>query len=175
MAHEKKLMHFTFWSAGCYLLRAEGFSCSLDVLYGCLGISILQYFVKKRWIFVSCIFSSIFWSSKPWIRIRIHWIQIHNTASPPPRPTPVSPSLSTLSSTPYFPLLSSRSPPSLPVLPWRLSSRPDPWISLHPPSSHAISSADFRSLHRNILYGICCKCIVDTVLIVVRKPDSYIL
>jgi hypothetical protein len=28
-------------------LRAEGFSCSLGVLYGGLGISKLQFFVKK--------------------------------------------------------------------------------------------------------------------------------
>ncbi len=31
---------FLFWRAGCSLLRAEGFSCSLDVLYGDLGIRI---------------------------------------------------------------------------------------------------------------------------------------
>jgi hypothetical protein len=30
------------------LLRAEGFSCSLDVLYGGLGISKLQFLIKKR-------------------------------------------------------------------------------------------------------------------------------
>ncbi len=36
-----------FWSAGCYLLRAEGFSCSLDILYGGLEISELQFLVKK--------------------------------------------------------------------------------------------------------------------------------
>ncbi len=35
----KKLGNFMFWSAGCSLLRAEDFSCSLDVLYGDLGIS----------------------------------------------------------------------------------------------------------------------------------------
>ncbi len=31
---ENKLRNFMFWSAGCSLLRAESFSCSLDVLYG---------------------------------------------------------------------------------------------------------------------------------------------
>ncbi len=36
-----------FWSAGCSLLRAEGFSCSLDVLYGGLGISKLQFLMQK--------------------------------------------------------------------------------------------------------------------------------
>jgi hypothetical protein len=35
-------------SAGCSLLRAEGSSCSLDVLYGDLGISKLQFLIKKR-------------------------------------------------------------------------------------------------------------------------------
>ncbi len=29
---EKKLINFIFWSTGCSLLRAEGFSCSLDVI-----------------------------------------------------------------------------------------------------------------------------------------------
>jgi hypothetical protein len=38
-------------------LRAEGFFCSLDVLYGGLGIGKL--------LFIN------FWSSKPWIRIGI--------------------------------------------------------------------------------------------------------
>jgi hypothetical protein len=36
-----------FGSAGCSLLRAEGFSCSLGVLYGGLGISKLQFLIKK--------------------------------------------------------------------------------------------------------------------------------
>ena len=36
-----------FLSAGCSLLRAEGFSCSLSVLYGGLGISKLQFLIKK--------------------------------------------------------------------------------------------------------------------------------
>jgi hypothetical protein len=40
-------------------LRAEGFFCNLDVLYGGLGIGKLQ-FDKKN-----------FWSLKPWIRIGI--------------------------------------------------------------------------------------------------------
>jgi hypothetical protein len=31
----------------CSLLRAEGFSCSLGVLFGGLGISKLQFFIKK--------------------------------------------------------------------------------------------------------------------------------
>jgi hypothetical protein len=36
-----------FHYAGCSVLKAEGFSCILDVLYGGLGISRLQYFIKK--------------------------------------------------------------------------------------------------------------------------------
>jgi hypothetical protein len=44
MTHKnrKKCRIFMFGSAGCSLLRAEGFSCSLGVLYGGLGISKLQ-------------------------------------------------------------------------------------------------------------------------------------
>jgi hypothetical protein len=44
MTHKNKtkLINFIFISAGCSLLRAEGFSCSLEVLYGDLGISKLQ-------------------------------------------------------------------------------------------------------------------------------------
>ncbi len=49
MTHKnrKKLRNFMFWSAGCSLLRAEGFSYSLDVLYWGLGISKLQFSIKK--------------------------------------------------------------------------------------------------------------------------------
>jgi hypothetical protein len=36
-----------FLSAGCSLLRAEGFSCSLGVLYEDLGISKLHFLIKK--------------------------------------------------------------------------------------------------------------------------------
>ncbi len=42
---------FLFWRAGCSLLRAEGFSCSLDVLYGDLRISKLK---NKIQIFFCC-------------------------------------------------------------------------------------------------------------------------
>ena len=41
---------------GCSLLRAEGFSCSLGVLYGGLGISKLQFLIKKikiKFLFVN--------------------------------------------------------------------------------------------------------------------------
>jgi hypothetical protein len=40
---EKTFGNFMFWSAGLSLLRAEGYSCSLDVLYGGLRISKLQF------------------------------------------------------------------------------------------------------------------------------------
>jgi hypothetical protein len=35
-------------SAGCSLLRAEGFSRRMDVLYGGLGISKFQVLIKKH-------------------------------------------------------------------------------------------------------------------------------
>jgi hypothetical protein len=49
MTHKnrKKSRIFMFLSPGCSLLRAEGFSCSLGVLYGGLGISKLQFLIKK--------------------------------------------------------------------------------------------------------------------------------
>ncbi len=65
--NRKKLRNFMFWSAGYSLLRTKGFSCSLDVLYGGLGISELQFLIKK---YLKC-----------WIRIRTQWIRILNTAS----------------------------------------------------------------------------------------------
>ncbi len=49
MTHKnrKKSRIFIFLSTGCSLLRAEGFSCSLGVLYGGLGISKLQFLIMK--------------------------------------------------------------------------------------------------------------------------------
>jgi hypothetical protein len=40
MTHKNRIFfrNFMFLSAGCSLLRAEGFFCSLDFLYGGLGI-----------------------------------------------------------------------------------------------------------------------------------------
>ncbi len=76
------IQHFMFWSAGWSLLRAECFFCSLDVLYGGLG-----FFSN-----FGCKYFSIFghqnpgsgsgsvFSLKCWIRIRIKWIRIRNTA-----------------------------------------------------------------------------------------------
>ncbi len=45
--NRKKCRIFMFLSTGCSLLRAEGFSCSLGVLYEGLGISKLQFLIKK--------------------------------------------------------------------------------------------------------------------------------
>ncbi len=61
----KQLINFIFWSAGCSLLRAEDFSCSLDEG---LVISKLQFSIKKRY---KQIFSYIFFHClviKIWIR-----------------------------------------------------------------------------------------------------------
>jgi hypothetical protein len=46
--NRKKWRNFMFWSDKCSLLRTEGFSCSLDVLYGGPGISKLQFLIKKN-------------------------------------------------------------------------------------------------------------------------------
>jgi hypothetical protein len=45
---EEKIINFMFRSVECSLLWAEGFSCSLDVLNGSLGISKLQ-FLTGQW------------------------------------------------------------------------------------------------------------------------------
>jgi len=49
MTHKnrKKSRIFMFLRVGCSLLRAEGFSCNLGVLYGGLGISKLQFLIRK--------------------------------------------------------------------------------------------------------------------------------
>ncbi len=59
-----------FLSTGCSLLRAEGFFCCLGVLYGGLGISKLQFLIKKIEIkFAAINFFSIL-GHQTWIRIR---------------------------------------------------------------------------------------------------------
>jgi hypothetical protein len=45
--NRKKSRIFMFLSTGCSLLRAEGFSCSLGVLYEGLGISKFKFLIKK--------------------------------------------------------------------------------------------------------------------------------
>ncbi len=47
----KKFRNFMFWSAGCSLLRAEGFFCHLNVFYGGLGIGKLYFLMKDIYIF----------------------------------------------------------------------------------------------------------------------------
>ncbi len=61
-----------FRSAGCSLLRAEGFFCNLDFLYGGLGKGKLWFLILKKLInFFSCKFLLIFGHQNPWIRIGI--------------------------------------------------------------------------------------------------------
>jgi hypothetical protein len=60
-------------------LRAEGFSCSLGVLYGGLGRSNLQFLIKKIEIKFPAINIFQFQVINPWIRIRNQkkcWIRI---------------------------------------------------------------------------------------------------
>ncbi len=57
-----------------FSLRAEGFSCSLDVFYQGLGASKLQFWITKILIFVSLNIFYNFCSSKPWIWVPYpHW------------------------------------------------------------------------------------------------------
>jgi hypothetical protein len=67
--NRKKFINLIFWSAGCSVLRAIGFSCSLDVvLYGGLRISKLQFFFKNRFKKNSKLYGIFFFnflSSKP--------------------------------------------------------------------------------------------------------------
>jgi hypothetical protein len=60
-----------FLSAGCSLLRAEGFFCNLDVLYGALGIHKLQFLIQNKCNFFSAVNFFQYLVIKPWIRIRI--------------------------------------------------------------------------------------------------------
>jgi len=84
--------NFMFWSAGCFLSRCEGFSCSLNVLYGALGMSNSNFWSKNIKFCLSFEFFFIFghqnrgsgsvsaFSPKCWIRIRTQWIRIRNAA-----------------------------------------------------------------------------------------------
>ncbi len=60
-----------FWSTGCSLLRAEGFSCILDVLYGGIGIRKLQYLISKKLFFKKFLLSKPPDPDRFRIRIRI--------------------------------------------------------------------------------------------------------
>ncbi len=56
-------------------MRAEGFFCNLDILYGGLGIGKLQFLIKKNFIFFFAVIFFQFLVIKAldldWIRIRI--------------------------------------------------------------------------------------------------------
>jgi hypothetical protein len=71
MTHKnrKKSRIFMFLSTGRTLLGAEGFSCSLGVLYVGLGIGKLKFLKKNFFFFSAVIFLSIF-VIKAWIRNR---------------------------------------------------------------------------------------------------------
>jgi hypothetical protein len=93
----KKSRIFMFLSTGCSLLRVEGFSCSLGVLYGGLGISKLQFLIKKiKIIFPAINFFSILghqtldpgsWSGSG-IRIWNPDQQLEKMLDPDPYPDP---------------------------------------------------------------------------------------
>ncbi len=72
MTHKnlKKSRIFMFLSTGCSFWRAEGFSCSLGVLYGGLRIGKLQFLIQKKFNFFSAVIFFQFLVIKAWIRIR---------------------------------------------------------------------------------------------------------
>jgi hypothetical protein len=71
---------FEFCSAGCSLLKAEGFSCSLDVLRENLGRSKLKFLNKKIInLFFICKFCSILCQQNPGSGLRI---RIETNADP---------------------------------------------------------------------------------------------
>jgi hypothetical protein len=88
--NRKKYRIFMFWNAGCSLLRAEGFSCSLGVLYWDLEIRKLQFLIKKIKIKIaSCKFFFNFRSSSnpvsgSRIRIRNPHPQLEKMLDPDP-------------------------------------------------------------------------------------------
>ncbi len=61
----KQLINFFFWSAGCSLLWAHGFSCSLVVHYGGLGISKLLFLVNKTVLRIRIRDQLPFWPLEP--------------------------------------------------------------------------------------------------------------
>jgi hypothetical protein len=69
-----------------FWMSAEGFFCSLNFLYGDLGISKLQFFTKYilKNVLLSIFFN--FWSSKPWIWIGIQLKMLDpDTMNPDPK------------------------------------------------------------------------------------------
>ncbi len=69
-------------------MRAEGLSCSLGVLYEGLGISKLQFLIKKIKIKFLVVIFFQFLTIKPWIRIRDPDPQLEKMLDPDPYPDP---------------------------------------------------------------------------------------
>ncbi len=65
-------------------MRAEGFSCSLGVLYGGLGISKLQFLIKEIETKFPVINFFQFKVIKPWIRILNPDPQVEKMLDPDP-------------------------------------------------------------------------------------------
>ncbi len=68
MTHEsrKKIKKFNVLECWMFFLRAEGFFCNLDVLYGGLGIGKLEFLIQKNLMFFfNCKFFSIFGHHNP--------------------------------------------------------------------------------------------------------------
>ncbi len=53
-------------------MRAEGFFCNLDVLYGGLGIGKLLFWIQEMYFFPAVNFFQFFGHQNPRIRIGIH-------------------------------------------------------------------------------------------------------
>jgi hypothetical protein len=81
MTHKNIKKYKKFHVLKCCMFSFEGgrLFCSLDGLYGGLGIGKLQFYFKKVLIIVSTVNFFNFWSSKSWIRSRIKLIRIRNT------------------------------------------------------------------------------------------------
>ena len=77
-----------FLISECSLLRAEGLSCSLGVLYGGLGICKLQFLIKKIEIKFPAINIFQFQVIKLCIRIRNPNPQLEKMLDPDPYPDP---------------------------------------------------------------------------------------
>ncbi len=78
--YPQKWKKFMFWSARCSLLRDdEDFCCSLDVLYGGLGISKLQFLIKKIFFLFSCKFFQICGHQNPGSGSALKPLLVRNT------------------------------------------------------------------------------------------------
>jgi hypothetical protein len=72
MTHKTRKKNFHYLKFWMFSFGAEGFSFSLDVLYGGTGIRKLQFLIKKNIkIFLSATKFFHFWSSKPCVRFGI--------------------------------------------------------------------------------------------------------